>query len=221
MLLGIMLFALSPARALSDTRIVSSAQVEGQECGSDSPVIADSSVCSNYYICFHGYYLRQNCVSGKYFDTNKKTCASRQTALTTEGCNRCEYCDNMFANTASPTDCSTYYYCKDGWNGNVQKCSSQYYFNEETQLCVSEATLAKYAAANGACSRAGQIATAAPTQAPTQAPTRAQTAAPTQASTEEPTAPIVPDVSGTTHEPEDVCDFLKYEQYNFGARTDL
>lgn len=222
MILFVLLFVGS---ALGDSRIVSAPFLEGRKCDSTSPPIGDSSVCGNFFLCFNGYYQTQYCANGKYYDTVSKSCINRQTAVTTEGCNRCQYCDKTFANTASPTDCSSYYYCYGGQNGSTQKCKSGYYFNEEKQMCTVEATLAQYAATNGACSKAGQQPTDAPTVVPTEAPTKAPTDASTEAPTEAPTkpaptvasteTPAVPDVPDTPAEPEDICHFLKNEHYEF------
>lgn len=224
----ILFVLLSLGSALSDSRIVSAPFLEGTKCDSTSPPQGDSSVCGNFFLCFNGYYQTQYCASGKYYDTVTKSCINRQTAVTTEGCNRCQYCDKTFANTASPTDCSSYYYCNGGQNGSIQKCKSGYYFDEEKQICTVDATLANYAATNGACSKAGQKATDAPTMGPTEAttkpstdaeaPSTAPTEAPTKAATEPPTeasteTPEVPDVPETTAEPEDICHFLKNEHH--------
>lgn len=222
-LYGIIFFELLVlGSALGDSRIVGSPFMEGTRCDSSSPPLADSSVCGNFYLCFNGYYQTQYCASGKYYDTVTKSCVNRQAAVTTEGCNRCQYCDKTFANTASPTDCSSYYYCSAGKNGSTQKCKSGHYFNEEKQMCIGESTLEKYAATNGACSKAGQKPTEAPTvpptdaptktptepatEAPTEAPTKTPTEALTEAPTEAPTAkPEVPEVPNTPDEPDDIC----------------
>lgn len=58
-----------------------------------------------------------------------------------------------FVNAASPSDCSSYYYCySNGARGTATPCKAVgSYFNEADQACAFSPDVATYAQSNGAC----------------------------------------------------------------------
>lgn len=141
-----------------------SSNVGGGTCNDSSPSpYGDELVCGTYYICSNGNYQKQECPTGKYFSTPDNACKDRQTAVTTKGCNRCQYATTNFVNAADPSDCASYYYCYDtGKAGTPISCNTGYYFNEADQVCASDATLKEYAEKNGACINGGTATTESP-----------------------------------------------------------
>ncbi|KAH8239625.1 hypothetical protein KR032_006048, partial [Drosophila birchii] len=120
-------------------------------CSTSGAVMADTTVCGQYYQCKNQQWVGVACPVNYYFDVNKNLCQPRQTATPYAGCNRCQYASTQFVNAVDKSTCQNYYYCNKNGTGTEVTCPASYYFNEEKQGCVSDDTLSTYAAINGAC----------------------------------------------------------------------
>ncbi|KAL7741388.1 hypothetical protein ACLKA6_013827 [Drosophila palustris] len=111
----------------------------------------DPITCGNYYWCNGQTFELKQCAYGNYYDTTTENCVTRQTAVATPGCNRCQYATTSFVNAVDSNKCNTYYYCRNGNNGDVTTCPVNLFFNEADQACAPAAQLPNYVSKNGAC----------------------------------------------------------------------
>ncbi|KAH8419255.1 hypothetical protein KR222_000344, partial [Zaprionus bogoriensis] len=141
-------------------RIVSESPATGESCDGTEATKGDSSVCGTYYTCVNKVWVTQTCSSGQYYSTATEKCADRSVAVTTEGCNRCQDFNKMFANAAMPSNCSAYYYCNDYKQGTLSYCKYPAYFDENEQVCLDDPEqLPTYASSSGACPDGGSTST--------------------------------------------------------------
>ncbi|KAH8271841.1 hypothetical protein KR044_007744, partial [Drosophila immigrans] len=130
----------------------------------------DNTTCGNWYLCDGSTYQLQVCPTGTYFDVNTETCRLRQQATPAFGCNRCQYASVSFVNAVDDEQCSNYYYCSNGKNGNDSECPTGRFFNEDDQACAVISGLAGYVPTHGACKGATATTSTGTTGTVTDAP---------------------------------------------------
>ncbi|XP_073840044.1 peritrophin-48 [Musca autumnalis] len=154
------------------SRVGSNAVPPSDPCTSDDEGTykGDAAVCSVYYQCSSGSWEKLQCDTGYYYDRISLRCEPRQQAVATEGCDRCEFATVTWVNQVDST-CQTYSTCNSNGvaypNGDGE-CKTDYFFNEQLQVCISNATLDSYRDNNGACYDPSAVPTTiAPTTEPT------------------------------------------------------
>ncbi|XP_030381465.1 peritrophin-48-like [Scaptodrosophila lebanonensis] len=123
----------------------------GGPCTTRGETRGDNYVCGNYYVCNGEIFVPTYCPAGQYYDTIAKACRSRQIAVATKGCNRCQYAMTTFVNAVDNTACRDYVYCKNGVATSTGPCPEGTFFDEATQYCQPDSKLTGYVSTNGAC----------------------------------------------------------------------